>query len=113
MTDFASRVDAFLAETFRLNPTFATDIGEHSHDDRWPDMSPAGRAERLAATERWLAEFGSMTDLTGDEAIDRDLLVGELEASRFADTELREEAWNPLEWVYLMGGGLFTLNARE
>ena len=113
MTDLASRVDAFLAETFRRNPTFATDIGEHSHDDRWPDLSPAGRAERLAATERWLAEFTAMTDLTGDDAIDRDLLIGELEASRFADTELQEDAWNPLEWVYLVGDGLFTLNARE
>ncbi len=113
MTDFSARVDAFLAETFRLNPTFATAIGEHSRDDQWPDLSAAGRAERLAATERWLAEFGAMTDLTGDEAIDRDLLIGELEASRFADTELREDAWNPLEWVYLIGDGLFTLNARE
>ncbi|HEV8401651.1 MAG TPA: DUF885 domain-containing protein [Candidatus Limnocylindrales bacterium] len=112
MTDFSARVDAFLAETFRLNPTFATSIGEHSHDDRWPDLSVAGRAERLAATERWLAEFGAMTELTGDEAIDRDLLVGELEASRFAETDLRQDAWDPLEWVYLVGDGLFTLNAR-
>ena len=40
-------------------------------------------------------------------------LVGELEASRFADTELREDAWNPLDWVYLIGDGLFTLSARE
>ena len=54
-----------------------------------------------------------MTDLTGDEAIDRELLIGELEAARFAETELREDAWNPLEWVYLIGDGLFTLNARE
>lgn len=113
MTDFQARVDAFLAETFRLNPTFATAIGEHGHDDRWPDLSAAGRAVRSAVTDRWLAEFGEMTDLAGDEAIDRDLLVGELEASRFADTELREDAWNPLEWVYLLGDGLFTLSARE
>ena len=54
-----------------------------------------------------------MTDLTPDEAIDRDLLVGELEAARFAETELREDAWNPLDWVYLLGDGLFTLIARE
>ena len=26
---------------------------------------------------------------------------------------LREDAWNPLVWVYLLGDGLFTLNARE
>ena len=49
-----------------------------------------------------------MTDLAGDEAIDRDLLIGELEAARFAETELREDAWNPLDWVYLLGDGLFT-----
>ena len=54
-----------------------------------------------------------MTDLSADEVIDRDLLVGELEASRFADTELREDTWDPLHWVYLVGDGLFTLNARE
>ena len=54
-----------------------------------------------------------MTDLAGDDAIDRDLLIGELEAARFAETELREETWNPLDWVYLLGGGLFSLLARE
>jgi uncharacterized protein (DUF885 family) len=113
MSDFPSRVEAFLAEFFRLNPTFATAIGEHRHDDRWPDLTTAGRVERLAFAERWLAEFGAMNGLAPDEAIDRDLLVGELEAARFGETELREDAWNPLDWVYLIGDGLFTLNARE
>jgi uncharacterized protein (DUF885 family) len=113
MSDFNDLVEAFLAEFFRLNPTFATAIGEHRYDDRWPDLSVAGRAERAASTERWLAEFAAMTDLARDEAIDRDLLIGELEAARFADTELREDAWNPLDWVYLVGDGLFTLSARE
>jgi len=54
-----------------------------------------------------------MKDLTGDDAIDRDLLIGELEAADFSETELREETWNPLDWVYLLGDGLFTLLARE
>jgi uncharacterized protein (DUF885 family) len=113
MSDFSSRLDSFLTEFFRLNPTFATAIGEHAYDDRWPDLTDAGRAERAAFTNRWLAELGSMTDLSPDEVIDRDLLIGELEAARFADTELREDAWNPLDWVYLIGDGLFTLSARE
>jgi uncharacterized protein (DUF885 family) len=110
---FDSAVEAFLAETFRLDPVFATGIGEHAHDARWPDMTAAGRAERLAATDRWLATFTAMTDLSPDEAIDRDLIVGELESSRFEETILREEAWNPLVWIYLAGEGLFTLLARE
>jgi uncharacterized protein (DUF885 family) len=113
MSDFSSRLDDFLAEFFRLNPTFATAIGNHDHDDRWPDLTEAGRAERTAFTDRWLDEFGAMTDLSPDEVIDRDLLVGELGAGQFAETELREDTWNPLDWVYLVGDGLFTLSARE
>ena len=113
MSDFAARVEAFLDEFFRLHPTYATAVGEHAHDARWPDLSAAGRTERAAFTVHWLAEFGEMTDLAGDEAIDRDLLIGELEADRFAHEVLREDAWNPLDWVYIIGDGLFNLNARE
>jgi uncharacterized protein (DUF885 family) len=113
MSDLQHRIDEFLAEFFRLNPTWATTIGAHAHDDRWPDLTETGRGERLAFIERWLAVFRGMTDLDGDAAIDRDLLIGELEAAQFSETELREETWNPLDWVYLLGDGLFTLLARE
>src|SRR5438034_6118412 len=113
MSHFSTRVEAFLDEFFGLNPTFATTIGEHAHDDRWPDLSATGRAARLAFGDRWLAELGAMDGLPADEAIDRDLLIGELEAARFDEVALREDAWNPLAWVYLLGDGLFTLNARE
>jgi uncharacterized protein (DUF885 family) len=54
-----------------------------------------------------------MSELEDDDAIDRDLLIGELEAARFSETDLREETWNPLDWIYLLGGGLFSLMARE
>jgi uncharacterized protein (DUF885 family) len=113
MSDLQPRIDEFLAEFFRLNPTWSTSIGEHAHDHRWPDLTEAGRQDRLAFIDRWLSTFRAMSDLTGDEAIDRDLLIGELEAAQFSETELREETWNPLDWVYLLGDGLFTLLARE
>lgn len=113
MSDLQRRIDAFLTEFFRINPTWATEIGAHAHDDRWPDVTEAGRAERLGFIERWLAEFRAMAELEGDDAIDRDLLIGELEAAEFSEVELREETWNPLDWIYLLGDGLFTLLARE
>jgi uncharacterized protein (DUF885 family) len=113
MADFAATVADFLADTFERHPVFATAIGEHAHDARWPDLSVHGRAESLAATDRWLATFRAMTDLSTDDAIDRDLLIGELEAARFAETVLGEHAWDPLSWVYLAGDGLFTLLARD
>ena len=48
---------------FRLNPTFATAMGEHAHDARWPDLSEAGRVEQLAFIDRWLDEFRAMDAL--------------------------------------------------
>ena len=111
-TDLFAR---FLDEFVDLHPTLATAIGDHRHDDRWPDMSAAGRAVRLDFVDRWLAELGALgeAELTRDEAIDRDLVVQELEAERFAELELREETWDPLQWVYLIGDGLFLLIARD
>ncbi len=113
MADFPARVDAFLAEWFEVHPIDATSIGEHRHDGRWPDLSEDGRQARLAFVDRWLAELRGFEGLSPDDAIDCDLLVMELEAERFGETELREETWNPLEWVYLLGGGLFPLVARD
>jgi uncharacterized protein (DUF885 family) len=113
VTDFRSRTDAFLREFFPLFPTAATTIGEHAYDDCWPDMTAAGRHERIAFADRWLAEIRGLDGLSTEDAVDRDLLAQQLEAMRFSDVDLREESWNPLEWVYLLGGGLFPLIARE
>jgi uncharacterized protein (DUF885 family) len=103
----------FLDDLFRLYPVTATAIGDHRFDHLWPDATEAGRAERLEAMDRWQGAFESLSDLTDDEAIDRDLILGEIDAMRFAERELREDAWNPLDWVYVIGEGLFTLIARE
>ncbi|HET7727224.1 MAG TPA: DUF885 domain-containing protein [Candidatus Limnocylindrales bacterium] len=114
MSAFSTRVDTFLDEFLALHPHWATSIGDHRYDDRWPDVTDAGRRERLAFADRWLAELGAADHgLTPDERIDRDLLIGELEALRFAEDVLRQDAWDPLDWVYLLGFGLFPLTARE
>ncbi len=115
MPDLGARFASFLDEYVALHPTAATAIGDHRYDDRWPDVTEAGRQARLAFVDRWLAELGGPTsqELTAAGAIDRDLLVMELEAERFAETELRDETWDPLQWVYLLGDGIFLLIARD
>jgi uncharacterized protein (DUF885 family) len=112
---FAERVDAFLGDFFRLYPVAATAAGNHAHDGKWPDLTDAGRADRLAFIDDWNAELRATpdADLTPDERIDRDLLVSELAALRFDDVELREAGWDPLSYVYLLGGGIFPLLARD
>ena len=66
--------------------------------------SIAGRPSSApSTTRRW----------TPGERIDRDLILGELDHARFNDEVLREETWNPLVWVYLLGGGIHPLLSRE
>ena len=115
MTDFATRFAAFLDDFTANDPVAATSIGDHRHDGRWPDTSPAGHSASLALIERWLGEFRSLDpgDLSADDAIDRDLMIAELEAQRFGHTELQDDRWDPLTWVYVLGEGLFPLIARE
>ncbi len=115
MSTFDDLVTRLLDELFALRPEFATATGDHRFDERWPDMSEAGRRARLAFVDRWTRTVAALEPgvLTPDERIDRDLLLGELEELQFAATELREETWDPLTWVYLLGSGLHPLLARD
>ncbi|MDH5243072.1 MAG: DUF885 domain-containing protein, partial [Chloroflexota bacterium] len=101
MSAFTIAFDTFLDEFVALHPTAGTAIGDHRHDARWPDASPAGRERRRAFIDRWTADFEGLdpADLEPDEAIDRDLLLGELAAFRFEEVELQEERWDPLVWI--------------
>jgi uncharacterized protein (DUF885 family) len=112
---FDDLVAGFLEEVFALQPETATSIGDHRYDDQWSDLSEAGVTARTAFTDRWEAVLARVdpTTLSPDERIDIDLVKGELDAFRFSETELREEAWSPLIAVYLLGGGLHPLLARE
>jgi uncharacterized protein (DUF885 family) len=115
MATFPETFDAFLDAFLELEPVAATSIGDHRHDGSWPDLTAGGRAERLAFIDRWHAALAALDDaeLGSNDAIDRDLLLGVLEEMRFNDTELRDDAWDPLAWVYLLGDGIFPLLARE
>ncbi|HEY7968762.1 MAG TPA: DUF885 family protein, partial [Candidatus Limnocylindrales bacterium] len=115
MASFSDTFDGFLEAAFELDPLFATATGNHDHDGRWADLSEAGRDRRLRFAADWSATFAAFGDdvLTVEERVDRDLLLGELAVQRFGDEVLREDAWSPLWWVYLVGGGLFDLLARE
>ncbi len=115
MPSLRSRFAGLLDELFHLDPVRATDAGDHRFDARWPDRSPAGRAAVLAVVDRWLAELDSIdpTRLDPDDALDVAVARDELAAIRFAEAELRADAWNALEWVELAGAGLFLLLARE
>jgi uncharacterized protein (DUF885 family) len=115
MSQFGGRVEEFLDEFFHLYPVAATATGMHAVDGEWPDLTEAGRAARLNFADRWTMELRGLADadLTPDERLDRDLLISELAALLFDEVELREDAWDALGYVYLLGGGIFPLLARD
>src|ERR671911_367289 len=85
---FATTEDAFFAGFFSRYPTHATDAGNHDHDSEWPDLTSAGREERLA----WLAEIRASIEaaegLSRDEEIDRRVLLGTIDEARFEEEDL-------------------------
>jgi len=115
LSEFGELLASLLDEYFALHPHVATAVGDHRFDGAWPDLSEDGRLDRVAFADRWTTALGEVPDRTldADDRLDRDLLVGELDALRFGETELRQEAWDALETVYLIGFGLFPLTARE
>jgi uncharacterized protein (DUF885 family) len=110
---FTEAQDAFFADYFRLYPVHATEAGNHEHDHRWPDLTDAGAAERLA----WLADARAGIDAaegsSRDEEIDRRVLLTQIDALRFDEEELDELSWSAISYSYLLGAGLFGLLSRE
>ncbi len=108
-------VDRFFADFFRLYPVDATEAGNHDHDGEWPDLTDAGKAERLAflADARASLEAADEGGLAPEEAIDRRVLLTQIDALRFAEEELDELSWSAIAYVYLFGTGLFGLLSRE
>ncbi|MEP7361507.1 MAG: DUF885 domain-containing protein [Chloroflexota bacterium] len=115
VTAFDHVLKAFLDDFFAAQPVWATQVGFHAFDDRWPDMTQAGRLARLAMLRdhRARLERLALSDLSVDEEIDRGMTVEAIGAMEFEDDVLREPSWDPLSYIALAGSGLFSLLARE
>jgi uncharacterized protein (DUF885 family) len=112
---FDMAVVDLLVDLFTAYPTWGTEVGYHAVDERWTDLSPAGREARLAMLREHaqrLAAF-SAAELSAEDRLDRDILLEEIDKSRFGEEVLRDEAWDPLHLVYVMGSGFFGLLSRE
>jgi uncharacterized protein (DUF885 family) len=114
-TPYDSALYRFLDDLFEDNPVWATQAGFHAFDDRWPDVSEAGRVARLAMLRHHRARLESLEAalLSDAEQVDRAIALEAIDAMEFADVELRPEAWDPLSYISLAGSGLFSLLAHD
>ncbi len=111
----AALTEAMLDGWFARSPVDATAAGLHEHDDRWPDLSAAGRAETAAWIEQRLSEADAIPreGLDADGRLELDTIRNQLELARFASEV--EQVWtrNPLAYASLISTGLDELMSRE
>jgi uncharacterized protein (DUF885 family) len=114
-TPFERALHRFLDDFFAAYPVSASFSGFHLVDHRWGDFTEDGRRTRVAmlGRQRELFEGLDSERLSLAEHIDRGVLLEAIDQMVFEEDVLREPAWDPLSYVYIVGSGFFGLLARE
>jgi uncharacterized protein (DUF885 family) len=114
-TPFEHALNAFLEDFFEVYPVSATSVGFHQFDGQWSDPSEEGRLARIELLRGHRDAVLAFDDaeLSPAERIDRGLLDESIEEALFSEEVLREDAWDPLSVIYVLGSGLFSLLSRE
>lgn len=112
---FAELSEQALQSWFSHSPVSATQIGDHSHDAELDDLSGAGRAAALQASQSLLAELDTIdtTALGREDQVDAAILRNQLQYEIWSTQVLQSWAWDPTLYNQLAGGALYGLMARE
>lgn len=113
--DFATTVDQYLDDFARRHPSIAAGNGLHQHDDRLDDFSAEAIAKEIAelkATQTMLVSFDS-TRLTGDERVDRRILLGVIDGWLLEQETLANWRRNPMLYASALSDGVHNLMTME
>ena len=112
---FADLSKRYLDGLTRLNPSYATGLGDHRYDDMVTDMSAAGRARTNAFLRETLAELGRIDrrSLSRDNRVDAALLDNNLRYALWTNETLQNWAWDPQIYNDAAGTSLYSLAARD
>ena len=117
MADTAARFHALaedaVEDLLRLDPEWATDLGDHRFDDQLTDLSEAGLAGAAATLADHRDELDSLDadELEPADAVDAQILRAGLDRRLFGLQQLHEHTWNPLPW--LPGEAIYLLLSRD
>jgi uncharacterized protein (DUF885 family) len=110
---FESLAGSCIGSLLRMNPEWATALGDHRYDGELSDVSAAGVAASRALAVSYLDSLKSIEPgrLAAANRIDFRILVTSLEYALFQIDSLREYEWNPMN--YNPGGAIYPLLARD
>ncbi|HYH64249.1 MAG TPA: DUF885 domain-containing protein [Urbifossiella sp.] len=101
-----------LDEQFRLHPVYATQQGNHDHDDRMDDLSPEARARDVDVTRRTLADIKKQIDpkkLSRDGRIDFEVFTHSLDYALWSAANDDRFAFDPRAYGEFISDSVFLL----
>ncbi len=109
---FAKLFRAWLDEEFQAHPLFATQQGNHDHDDRLDDLSPEARKADADRTRTWLARLPKSIDrdeLTRPAQIDLDIWTHSLGYSLWSAEHDNRFTFDPRSYGEYISDSVFLL----
>lgn len=112
---FAALSKEWLDGWLRLNPVYATQVGDHSHDDRIDDLGAEGRKATVDFNKAILAKLDAIdtSALSRQNQVDALILRNQVEGDIWNVETLQSWAWDPQAYNGLAGGAIYGLMARE
>ena len=110
---FEALAKNYIDQFLRMNPEYATSLGDHRYDHLLNDYTLAGVERDLRFNRAYLDSLATVDvrRLSSTNQIDYKILRHEVESSIFQLDTLQEYRWNPL--VYNIGGAIYGLVARD
>ena len=95
---FTALAGDYLDDRAERHPQLATELGDHRHDARLPDISAAASADERRAMDGFAARLAAIdvAALSAEHQVDARMMANSVALRIFEIDELRERTWNPL-----------------
>ncbi len=112
---FQNLSDEYISDLTNFSPVTATMIGDHSADGEIDQVDAAAREESLTLLREYRDALVALDreEMSRANQVDAELLLHEIESSIWSTEKLQEWAWNPLYYVNISGGSIYSLLSRD
>lgn len=112
---FENLAHEYLSDLTNFSPVAATQIGDHSADDKLDHVDAAARRKTAQLYKEYQDALAAIdrTQLSRANQVDAELLEHQVESSLWSLNVLQEWAWNPLATINTAGSAIYSLVARD